>query len=82
MFHKDDASSPSPSSPKLRTTKENEDMRKMRRRMISLLLYFLMCIGVAFQISGANWDIVWHGVRNVESLITPSPMLQFIVVLH
>jgi len=30
-----------------------------------------MCIGVAFQISGANWDIVWHGVRNVESFITP-----------
>jgi hypothetical protein len=44
-------------------------MRKRRRT--SLLLYFLMCIGVAFQISGANWDIVWHGVKNVESFITP-----------
>src|SRR5215217_4294729 len=68
MFHKDDAPSPSPSSPKLRTTKESKDKS---RGMISLLLYFLMCIGVAFQISGANWDIVWHGVKNVESFLTP-----------
>jgi hypothetical protein len=37
----------------------------------SLLLYFLISIGVGMQIGGANWDIVWHGSKNVESFLTP-----------
>jgi hypothetical protein len=40
-------------------------------KMVSLLIYFLISIGVALQIGGSNWDIVWHGVKNVESFLTP-----------
>jgi len=38
---------------------------------ISPIIYFLISIGVSLQISGSNWDIVWHGVRNVETFFTP-----------
>src|ERR687892_2540568 len=38
---------------------------------ISLLIYFLLSIGVSLQISGSNWDIVWHGIGNVETFFTP-----------
>ena len=37
---------------------------------ISPIIYFLISIGVS-QISGSNWDIVWHGVGNVETFFTP-----------
>ncbi len=37
----------------------------------SILIYIVMSIGVAMQIGGANWDIVWHGSKNVESFLTP-----------
>jgi hypothetical protein len=39
--------------------------------LISPIIYFLISIGVSLQISGSNWDIVWHGVRNVETFFTP-----------
>jgi hypothetical protein len=38
---------------------------------ISSIIYFLISIGVALQISGSNWDIVWHGIGNVETFFTP-----------
>src|ERR687889_549024 len=38
---------------------------------ISLLIYFLLSVGVSLQISGSNWDIVWHGIGNVETFFTP-----------
>lgn len=38
---------------------------------ISPIIYFLISIGVSLQISGSNWDIVWHGIRNVETFFTP-----------
>jgi hypothetical protein len=38
---------------------------------ISLPIYFLISVGVSLQISGSNWDIVWHGVGNVETFLTP-----------
>jgi hypothetical protein len=38
---------------------------------ISLPIYFLLSVGVSLQISGSNWDIVWHGVGNVETFFTP-----------
>lgn len=38
---------------------------------ISLFTYFLISIGVGLQIGGSNWDIVWHGIGNVESFFTP-----------
>src|ERR687898_2867856 len=38
---------------------------------ISLLIYFLLSVGVSLQISGSNWDIIWHGIGNVESFFTP-----------
>ncbi len=41
----------------------------------SILIYIIMSIGVAMQIGGANWDIVWHGSRNVESFLTPPHIL-------
>lgn len=36
-----------------------------------LWIYFLVAIGVALQVGAANWDIIWHGVVNVESFFTP-----------
>jgi hypothetical protein len=36
-----------------------------------LWIYFLVAIGVAVQVGAANWDIIWHGVVNVESFFTP-----------
>ena len=38
---------------------------------ISLPIYFLLSVGVSLEISGSNWDIVWHGVGNVETFFTP-----------
>jgi len=34
-------------------------------------IYFLVALGVALQVAAANWDIIWHGVVNVESFFTP-----------
>src|SRR5919107_6304409 len=42
-----------------------------KTKTISLLVYFIISIGVSLQIGGSNWDIVWHGVKNVESFLTP-----------
>lgn len=36
-----------------------------------LWIYFLIAIGAALQVGAANWDIIWHGVVNVESFFTP-----------
>lgn len=54
------ATSGSPSAPK------NSSAIRM-----SSIIYFLISIGVALQISGSNWDIVWHGIGNVETFFTP-----------
>jgi len=48
------------------STKEKQSTIKL-----PLLIYFSISIGVALQISGSNWDIVWHGIKNVESFFTP-----------
>ena len=45
--------------------------KKTKSSNISLLIYFLISVGVALQIGGANWDIVWHGSKDVESFLTP-----------
>jgi hypothetical protein len=34
-------------------------------------IYIAISVGVALQISGSNWDIIWHGIGNVESFFTP-----------
>jgi hypothetical protein len=34
-------------------------------------VYFAISLGVALQVGGANWDIIWHGIVNVESFFTP-----------
>jgi hypothetical protein len=56
MFHKDTS-----------TSSTNSKVTGKR----SWIIYFFISIGVSLQISGANWDIVWHGSRNVESFLTP-----------
>ena len=38
---------------------------------ISPIIYLMISIGVSLQISGSNWDIVWHGVGNLETFFTP-----------
>ena len=35
------------------------------------IVYFGVSIGKALQIGAANWDIIWHGVTDVESFFTP-----------
>src|SRR5919107_2486625 len=46
-------------------------LTKTKSIFISLFIYFLFTIGVSLQIGGSNWDIVWHGSKNVESFLTP-----------
>ena len=36
-----------------------------------LWIYFLVGLGVALQVGAANWDIIWHGLVNVESFFSP-----------
>src|SRR5919112_263264 len=36
-----------------------------------IIVYFGVSIGIALQIGAANWDIIWHGVTDVESFFTP-----------
>jgi hypothetical protein len=53
-------------------TSGSHSMRKYSSaKRISPIIYFLISIGVSLQISGSNWDIVWHGVGNVETFFTP-----------
>ena len=40
-------------------------------RAYLVIVYLAISIGVALQISGSNWDIIWHGIGNVESFFTP-----------
>jgi hypothetical protein len=40
-------------------------------RAYLVIVYLSISIGVALQISGSNWDIIWHGIGNVESFFTP-----------
>src|ERR687890_831147 len=35
------------------------------------IVYFGVSIGIALQIGAANWDIIWHGVTDVENFFTP-----------
>jgi hypothetical protein len=35
------------------------------------IVYFGVAIGIALQIGAANWDIIWHGITDVESFFTP-----------
>ena len=35
------------------------------------IVYFGVTIGIALQIGAANWDIIWHGITDVESFLTP-----------
>jgi hypothetical protein len=36
-----------------------------------LWIYFTVGLGVALQVGAANWDIIWHGLVNVESFFSP-----------
>lgn len=36
-----------------------------------------MSLGVALQVGAANWDIIWHGIVNVESFFTPPHTLLY-----
>ena len=40
-------------------------------RAYLVIVYLAISIGVALQISGSNWDIIWHGIGSVESFFTP-----------
>ena len=35
------------------------------------IVYFGISVGIALQIGAANWDIIWHGITDVESFFTP-----------
>ncbi len=42
-----------------------------------LWIYFMISIGVALQVGAANWDIIWHGIVNVESFFTPPHLVLY-----
>ena len=35
------------------------------------IIFFGVSVGIALQIGAANWDIIWHGITDVESFFTP-----------
>jgi hypothetical protein len=35
------------------------------------IIYLGVSVGIALQIGAANWDIIWHGITDVESFFTP-----------
>ena len=51
----------------------------MHEKLTSTLLwiYLLVSIGVAMQVGAANWDIIWHGIVNVESFFTPPHLVLY-----
>ena len=55
----------------MKTLDSNSTGKYSSTILISPIIYFLISIGVSLQISGSNWDIVWHGVGNVETFFTP-----------
>jgi hypothetical protein len=55
----------------MKTSGSQSSPKYSSRIRISPIIYFLISIGVSLQISGSNWDIVWHGVGNVETFFTP-----------
>jgi hypothetical protein len=55
----------------MKTSGSHPTMKYSSAIRISPIIYFLISIGVSLQISGSNWDIVWHGIRNVETFFTP-----------
>jgi hypothetical protein len=55
----------------MKTSGSNPATKYSSAVRISPIIYFLISIGVSLQISGSNWDIVWHGIRNVETFFTP-----------
>lgn len=49
----------------------NETLSSSLSSSALLWIYFLVGLGVALQVGAANWDIIWHGVVNVESFFSP-----------
>lgn len=41
------------------------------KKLYLSLVYLSISIGIALEISGSNWDIIWHALRHVESFFTP-----------
>ena len=35
------------------------------------IIFFSVSVGIALRIGAANWDIIWHGITDVESFFTP-----------
>ena len=48
-----------------------ESLKSKGKSDSAILLYFVISLAVALQVSGANWDVIWHGIVNVESFFTP-----------
>lgn len=40
-------------------------------RLPYVIIYLTISIGIALQIGGANWDIIWHSTNNVDSFLSP-----------
>ena len=36
-----------------------------------LFVYLSISLGTGLQVSGSNWDIIWHGLNHVETFFTP-----------
>lgn len=46
-----------------------------------IIIYFTISLGVALQIGGTNWDIIWHGVNDIDSFLTPPHIVLYSGVL-
>ena len=64
---------------RINLSKSNEVYLNLNEKLLTslssssalLCIYFLIGLGVALQVGAANWDIIWHGVVNVESFFSP-----------
>lgn len=47
-----------------------DTISKFKLSVNLLVIYFFVSLGIALQISGSNWDIIWHSLHHVESFFT------------
>ncbi len=46
-----------------------------------IIIYFTISIAIALQIGGTNWDIIWHGINDIDNFLTPPHLVLYSGVL-
>ncbi len=46
-----------------------------------IFIYLTISIAVGLQIGGTNWDIIWHGINDIDNFLTPPHVVLYSGVL-